>query len=305
MIYEVEADASTDLVVRILDNTLAERYGAKRFAAVTGARFDIAPYLRRAMHFTPTVGRTGVYGGASRVLPVVVEATDTATQQVVNASFRTFLPTAEEVSAPALLTAMPAVRLIPEGACDELSLFTEGQLETYLTIAYGPQTVTERHVVPSGGLHIFQVNTDDFPFADTLTVDAGPCGKVVYSITKPIEGAVRLAWRSRCGSIEHYSFPVEVKAEVEASKHHAYGAEGHTGRTAFEQRRKVRSALETRPVLEGLSELIYSPEVWLVEQSGYTPVDVVTDRAAVHNYGTLSTLEITFRPKIQPATPWN
>ncbi len=54
--YAVEADATTDFDVRIIDNTLTELYGAKRFSNVTSAEFDIAPYLRRALRFTPVAG---------------------------------------------------------------------------------------------------------------------------------------------------------------------------------------------------------------------------------------------------------
>lgn len=303
--YAIEADTVTDLEVRITDNTKSRLYGAKRFAAVTAAEFDIAPYLRRALHFTPIVGRTGIYAGARRVLTVVVEVTSSATQQVLAAPSRTFLPTTDDLAAPALLTSMPLARLIPEGACDELSLLTDGPQEITVGVGYGPHTTTETHVIPSGGLHIFRLDTADFPMADTITIDARACGKVVYSVTRPVSEAVRLAWRSRNGSVEHYTFPIEATASVEATKQQAYGAEGHTGRTTFEHHRKLRSALETRTVLEALAELICTPEAWLVEGDDYLPIDIVSNRAVVHNYGTMSCLEITFRPKIQPRKPWN
>ncbi len=58
-------------------------------------------------------------------------------------------------------------------------------------------------------------------------------------------------------------------------------------------------------MLEALAELLYTPEVWLVEGADYTPVDVISDRAVVHNYGTMSTLEITIRPKNRPRQSWN
>lgn len=303
--YAVETETPADLDVRILDNTLTECYGAKRFAAVTTAAFDIAPYLRRALRFTPTVGSTGIYGGARRVVPAIVQVTSSVTKQTIAAPLRYFLPSADVRTAPALLTSMPLVRLIPEGACDELSLLTDGQQEITVGVEYGPHVMTETHVIPSGGLHLFRLNTADFPLANRVTVDAGPCGKVVYSLMKPVRGSVRLAWRSRSGSIEHYSFPIEATAGIEATKSHAYGPDGHTSHTACEYRRKLRSALETREVLEALSELVYTPEAWLVEGENYTPITVVSDRAVVHNYDTMSSLEIIIRPKTKPCQPWN
>ncbi len=88
---------------------------------------------------------------------------------------------------------MPLVRLISEGACEELSLLTDGQQEITVGIEYGPHVTTETHVIPSGGLHIFRLNTADFPHANRISVDAGPCGKVSYAIMKPVQGPVSVA----------------------------------------------------------------------------------------------------------------
>lgn len=48
--------------------------GAKRFAAVTEAGFDIAPYLRRCVQFVPATGGTGFHPAAGRTVTVHVEA---------------------------------------------------------------------------------------------------------------------------------------------------------------------------------------------------------------------------------------
>ncbi len=305
LIYAVQESSIADIDIRITDATRTHLYGAKRFYATRSAEFDIAPYLRRALRFTPSTGSTGVYGGESRTLTAIVEAWSSVIPAVLPAPPRTFLPSADELPAPCLLTSMPLVRLIPDGAVDELTLMTQAPQQITLTIEYGPHTATENHVVPSGGLHLFRLDTADFPNADKITVDAGPCGKVVYAVVKPVQDAVRLAWRSRSGSIEHYSFPIETTETVEATKRSAYGSDGHVSSATFECRRTLRSALETREMLEALAELLYTPEVWLVEGADYTPVDVISDHAAVHNYGTMSTLEITFRPKNRPRQSWN
>ena len=303
--YAVQEDAIADIEIRITDASRTRLYGAKRFAATRSAEFDIAPYLRRALRFTPTTGSTGVYGGEGRTLTAIVEASSSASSQTLAAPPRTFLPSADEFPAPCLLTSMPLVRLIPDGAADELTLMTQASQQITLTIEYGPNAVTENHVIPSGGLHLFRLDTADFPNADQITVDAGPCGKAVYAVVKPVQEAVRLAWRSRSGSIEHYSFPIETTATVESTKRSAYGSGGYVSSAIFECRRTLRSALETRERLEALAELLYTPEVWIVEGAGYTPVDVISDRAAVHKYGTMSPLEITFRPKNRPRQSWN
>lgn len=307
--YAVEHDARSNLAVRILNGTQTELYGAKRFAEVAAAEFDIAPYLRRQLRFVPITGETGVYAGAPRIVGTVVkvEATDGANtiQTTATSAYRMFLPSTEPVSAPALLTSMPRVRLIPVGASDELSLLTSGPHQVTLIAEYGPDAIADTYEIPSGGLHIFLLNTSEYWRADKITIDAGTCGKVVYSLVQPMRGSVRLAWRSRAGSLEQYTFPVEATAGVEATKRHAYGPDGYVGRATGEYRRKLRSALETREVLEGLAELVDTPEVWMVDEGRYVPVEVVSERAVVHNHGTMSWLEVTIRDAKHKEAAWN
>ncbi len=327
--YAVEHGALSNLAVRILNGAQTELYGAKRFAEVTDAEFDIAPYLRRKLRFTPISGKTGVYAGAPRIVGTVVEAAATDAASVASAAaqpavqsaaqsseqatsratatsaYRVFLPATEPVSAPALLTSMPRVRLIPVGASDELSLLTEGPHRVTLIAEYGPDAIADTYDIPSGGLHLFLLNTSDYRRAGKITIDAGTCGKVVYSLVQPMRGSVRLAWRSRAGSLEQYTFPVEATAGVEAAKRHAYGPDGYVGRATGEYRRKLRSALETREVLEALAELVDTPEVWMVEEGRYVPVEVVSERAIVHNHGTMSYLEVTIRAAKRREASWN
>ena len=60
-----------------------------------------------------------------------------------------------------------------------------------------------------------------------------------------------------------------------------------------------------RAVLEALGEITASPEVWLAEGGGYTPVDVTTPAAVVHRHAAVSCLEIEIRSKRKTRMPWN
>ena len=121
---------------------------------------------------------------------------------------RTFLPGAEAAEAPALLTRMPLNRLIPEGTCDELTLLADSSVTVTVTAQAGDTTTAESYRTEEAGLHLFRLDTPDFPGAETVTVDAGACGTVTYTVIPALEGALRLAWRSSAGSVEHYTFPV-------------------------------------------------------------------------------------------------
>lgn len=280
--------------------------GAKRFAATASASFDAAPYLRRLVQFAPATGGTGFRPAADRTVTAVVEAaaTDGAVEAISPA--RTFRPGAEAAEAPCLLTSMPLSRLIPEGACDELTLLTAGICTVTVTAVAGDTTIAENYLATEPGLQIFRLDLRDFPGAESLTVDAGTCGAVVYSVIPARQGAVRLAWRSRAGSVEHYTFPVVRTEIVRSSRQQAYGPDGRTTATTETDREAVLvSAYEGRQVLDALAELTAAPGVWIAEGDAYLPADIATDEAVIRRHGTLSCLEIAVRPKHKTRTSWN
>lgn len=303
--YAVGHDDPTTITIRIADAANGTLLGVKRFVAVDQAAFDAAPCIRPALRFTPATGPTGIHPADGRTATIAVEAFAAGDEEpAASAEVRTYLPAAEVVEAPALLTAMPRVRLIAEGESDELTLLTAEAQQVTVIVRSGESTVAQSFPLAGAGLHLFRLDTNDFPGAESLVVDAGECGTVRYDLALRPAGAVRLAWRSRAGSIEHYTFPIEVSATVEAAKRRAYGPEGHVAIASTEQRRVLRSAYERREVLEALAEAVASPEVWLVGE-GYEAVDVVSDRAVVHRHGSLSCIEIEIRPKSKTPQPWN
>lgn len=224
----------------------------------------------------------------------------------VTSPLRTFLPCRSTVTAPALLTAMPAERLISPGECDELTLFPAEACTVTVTAQAGATTTAESYRTTKGGLYLFRLDMRDFPEAEALIVDAGECGTVVYTVVPAAPGARRLAWRSSAGSIEHYTFPIEKSATVETAKKRAYGTDGHLTVTAgSEHRTTLVSAYEPRTTIEALAEILSSPDVWLAGETGYTAIDVMTEQAVVHRHGAVTCMEIGIRPKRKTGMPWN
>ena len=295
--YTVTTQETATLDLRIADAGNGTLIGAKRFAGVTSASFDAAPYLRRTVAFVPTTGSTGFRMADGRTVTAYIEAQAaqaTGTAPTVPSPQRPFLP------------CRPLVRLISHGESDELTLFSDEAVTVTVTAQSGTTTTAESYRTATGGLHVFRLDTRDFPEAETLTVDAGACGSVAYTVISAPTGARRLAWRSSAGGIEHYTFPVEKSESVETIRQRAYGAEGHlVARTRAERRTVLVSAYEPRATLEGLSEVLSSPDVWLAEDDGYTAVDVVTEKSVLHRHGAVTCLEIEIRPKRKTGMPWN
>ena len=173
--------------------------GAKRFAAVAEAAFDAAPYLRRRLHFTPATGRTGFYPAEGRTVTAVVEVAGTDGEAAAAiAPARTFLP-GDAPGTPGLRTSMPLVRLIPEDACDELTLLTDGPCIVTVTAEAGDTATAESYRASEAGLHLFRLDMRDFPGADVrhgrLFRDSGRSGT----------GAAGLAEQRRIGRALHLS----------------------------------------------------------------------------------------------------
>lgn len=296
-VYRLENNTPQSVDIRIRTEAGA-LLGAKRFVNTTLAETDAAPYLRPALDFVVPSGGTGFYTPQGRTLTACLEAEETGTTgSAVATPLRTFLPTDRVRTAPALISEMPLQRIIADGEADELTLLLPGAWVATVTAQGGDSTSAQSYRTTVAGLHLFRLDTRDYPQSETLIVDAGSAGAVAYTVVAPPAEGVRLAWRTRSGSVEHYTFPVIKKIVAEVEKSRAYGAEGHISRITDSQRRTIlRSAYETRTVLEALAGLITSPQVWKITEGQYLPVDVLTPKAEVYRSGEFGALEIEIRP---------
>ena len=290
--YALTGGTSDETLVRIFadgDRLL----GTKRFTEPQPVGFDIGPCVRGALRFAPEAGPTGVLPADERVLTVVVEAENGA--ECIRSVARTFTAGDRPAAAPALLTTLPPNRLIAPDGCDELTLLAAGPMQ--ITVEADNSGVPRRYAVASAGVHRFRLSAADFPGAAQLTVGLGPCGTVRYTVLPPPDGAQCVAWRSRAGSLEHYTFPVVQRVGRRVVRQRACDAEGQIvvhGLAGGEQV-ELRGACETASVLAGLAGLLDAPEVWWLDASGYRPVDVLTEQAELHRYGALRALTITVR----------
>lgn len=294
----VTSDRAQTIDIALKNGLTGRLLGTRRFADTTEATFDAAPVVRRSIRFDPKPAQTGFIWAADRKAPVTIEAAplDEPTGKIESSS-KVFY--AAEIEAPmrSLVTTMPLQRLIAPGECDEITMLVDEAPRATVT-AQGPAgTETRTYTTWNSGLLVFRLDTSEFPDAERLTLDTGLCGKVEYTLVPATRGARRIAWHSRAGSLEHYTFPVELTATVETQKNRIYGPDGHeTVGIDREQRLRLRSAYESREMLEALSEILAAPEAWIVDAEGYRAVDVVSEQAVVHRHGVLSCLEIEIRP---------
>ncbi|MDE5691387.1 MAG: hypothetical protein K2I13_04115 [Alistipes sp.] len=298
--YRIASEPAQTIDIRITDAQTGELLGAKRVADAEEATVDVAPVVRRNIEFDPQPGNvTGFLTSEDRTRTIrVTAATPEAPENETSAAECLFYPANETARPPALLTSMPLQRLLAPGERDELTLLHEGTARATVTATGPGGTTTRNYASATGLLHLFRLCADDFPEAEEIRVDLGAAGTVVYSMTNVPHDACRLAWRSRAGSLEHYTFPTEVSTTVEASKIRVCGPDGYsTAGLAASRLTRLRSACETRAAAEALAEIVVSPEVWRIVGDGYDPQDVVTDTVQLQRQGALNVLEIEIRPR--------
>ncbi len=297
--YRITSDRKETIDVRVTDARTGELLGAQRFAEVEEAVFDAAPIVRRHIRFAPKTYGTGFIYANDRKRHVKVTALPAGKpEEAIVAEECIYHGGEEDAAFPSLLTTMPERRLIAQGEWDEVTLVCTQQ--PWMTVtATGPgYEKTHAYTTYNDTVNPFRIDTAEFEGAERIVLDAGEGLKVEYAVVPQPRGARRIAWRTRAGSLEHYTFPTELTAEVEARKVRVYGPEGcRTVATAAERRMRLRSAYETREMLEELAEIVCSPEVWLVSRDGYAPADVVTEAATIHRHGILSSMEIAIRPR--------
>ena len=289
--YRIETDGPKTLDVKITDAETEELLGAKRYAEASEAQADAASIVQRHIRFAPEAGRTGFIAAKDRRRAVKAEAaagTETATSGIC--IYHAGDGTAE---APALLTTLPLQRLIGPDECDEITLLTTNTPRMRVR-ATGPAGTTERnYTTPNTTLHVFRLAAADFPEAERIELATDEGLTVSYTVLAPPKGSRRVAWRTRAGSLEHYTFPTETETTVKTTKKRIRTPEGPaTLTTESERRLRLRSAYETREMLEALAEIMEAPQVWLAEEAGYTPVVAATDEATVHRHGVMSLLEL-------------
>lgn len=306
--YAFACDEPGDVRFRLLTPE-GRLLAAKRFREVSEADFDVALYLRRAPLFTPSAGGTGPRAATGRTVEAYAEVTlvpaSGAAEQSAVAPLRRFLPCALPPSLPALLGPMPAERLIAPGERDELTLLAEAPCTLRLTARTARAAAVGEYPVPAG-LSLFSVDTADFPDADRIEIDIGGWGRVAYTLAAQPDDAVRLAWRTVEGSVEHYTFPTLLRLGVGALRRRTEGAEGAlpSGGRGVRSATLV-SACEPPAVAEALAGLLVSPAVWRVGSGGCEPVEVLSQEAVIARHGLLSTVELTIRPTLHTPVPWN
>lgn len=297
--YVFEQSQAKNIDFHIINDANNQLIASKRSASATSVTINIAAILRSQISFTPRTGASGFRNLSDRGITVRVEAVETDSGLSVGiAPTRTFLIGDQKRVTYEIRTSMPLERIIPADASDEISLLTKGDCTLFITAEGPDSTQSQSYSATGAGLHIFYLSPADFPGCETLTLDAGTCGQIRYTVVPASEESTRIAWQSHAGSVEQYSFPVTRSTTLRTAKQRAEGEDGLlVTRIDASLEMTLVSALERKEVMESLAEILSSPNVWICRNGEFIPLDILSEEAVIQQYGVMRTLEIVSRPK--------
>lgn len=170
-------------------------------------------------------------------------------------------------------------------------------------VEFGPNEVTNNYdVIDAIG---YYANWDDrigndlkFYYRTTWEVNEHE----IRVVSKPLGlNGVRIAWINRYGCVDFWNFDFcrERKLAVETKKIYTgkgYQMLGATAETTY----TVETRELTQEILAALSQILYSPAVWIVGADGSRKeIDIITDECRIFSDTELSTMQLEYRPKMR------
>lgn len=248
---------------------------------------NLTPYLRADLTHKPFY--TGEVSYITGNLPVV-----TVSGRPYISSFYYWGQTAEKT----ICSDLP-YRLITEGQPDVVSAILQpNQSAPQLAannLSGASSMFAESLVRVSGDAEVAILDADGNEVAvETIRYVYRPMGL----------NGVRLAWINCYGALDFWNFDHLREQTYTAKVDKIYTADGYKSIGAETETQTIVESRELpKDALEALSYILCSPAVWLVkdvrymglEESHFTPIDIISDSCRVYSDAELSTLEIAYR----------
>lgn len=276
----------------IVDERSGSTLALKRFYRTNSATINAAPAARSLIRFSPLQEVTGIWPAVGRTARIVVEAGGERSNS------RLFTAGNAMPQLPSVPTTLPVRRTIARGEYDELTLFVPNDCFIELTRRFSDgetfweafQLLSVTRTEPG----IFVIHADEYePQTVGLAIDIRSgderLGTFLYDFVSRPAGSRRVAWRSSLGSIEHFTFPAE-KELVQTVRR----GEG-SGQTECSRTLTLLSGYQPRAVVAALAEIVGSPDVWVVADTGYVRVSPEGGSHGLRNCSGPTQLEIRLR----------
>lgn len=309
--------------VRIFDtsNTLLAK---KRFNKTTKQNVSTGRYATHKLSVKPVSpqNNSGFYSTPDRMFELYIRAlaiatdketgTETIIQDIKSETIKLTAGAIRSQAGQMMSGNNSAVPIYP-GECDEIPIIAGTEkISAKVNISRcgkEPKTVTFGNTtVQNGRTGIFLLNpphlysyagVEDPEEVCGLELEISTSNRMIaqrrYIVQPDGTNTVRCAWLNKYGGIDSYTFKAVQNEILNADKKKVYGMKGYT--TASSQAETIFNAVSealTRETYDWLSNIICSPNVWMMKGEEFVPIDIISEKAEYTPHK-ISRIGISFR----------
>lgn len=288
LIYAIDTESAqgVDLRIEIVDTTLGQLASLNVYN-VTSTEVDIAPYLRASVDESPTDGIEGLTW-SSAALSVVVRVGE------IESPKRLYYRAKIDSLKPSILSNVPARSAVSLGDTLRMTIYAPNLVEVKVVFT-SMAPINRDYTLKTDGRPVeFTLPLINISTYKRLTITVRCDGRQQASyayVIAPRDGSSRqLVWYNVDGGIESYTFPKSVRVGYLAEV-----SERGDGTSCVSSRlvtRRLYSAYEPTDEMERIMQMVFSPSVYLVTDSGYLPQHDIKRRIEFSPQGSLSQLKI-------------
>ena len=288
--FDTESGEPEDIILEIISNqaTIARR----RLYGVTTATIDIAPYLKSYSWLPPAISRspTLTTSLSAQQVRVLVGGVSSGSMKLFHAPF--------DIVTPHMISSLAESRRIVRGAPILLSILPTNTLQIVINYISATKTTTTTLSAKSTGLPVELVvptaSIDGAVKSIQLEIFVGsaPLATMTYHIAEDSGTCKQLMWYNGRGGIETYLFPQSIRRSYSATVVGEGGADLSFPARLSEASVGYRlcSAHESPEEMERLSEIVFSPRIFLISEGAITPIAIDCREIIFNSHGTLQQL---------------
>lgn len=299
IIFFATSDYPTDMMVKICNAQTDSVVGSKMINGVTEAIIDIAPYLesidqeRIALPSDCKMTKAPT----KQYYVIVQDATQSVVSEVVTVSNNQL-----RISDMVVASAMPNVRKISYGECDDINIVVPKSTDVKVTIESdtGQKLEFLDSTDQTGDIFRVHISTTEFEqWVSSLNVAIYFNDIIVetirYNIVARGEMSVRLAWISLYGSLERHTFP-----QILSHKLHCYRTQV-TDKNGGEETIpihtlgsvEVLSDYGGKQLTDAVAQIISTPKLW-IDNGRLIPIILYTETVTTVRDNTSQRVKISF-----------
>lgn len=284
---DTEEEQPTDILLEVASQN--ESLVRRRLYGVTTAEVDIAPYLKHLSYIAPTIGTSAIIAPSPSAQAIRLIANEVSSEQAL------LFHHPYDATTPHIISYEHELRAIADNEPIILTAYAQESIQVnaiFMTkissrnFRLSAQTMgmPMNIIIPST---LYPSNVERIVVE--ITLDDTTLRTLEYNPLPQREKAWCVAWFNKRGGLETYTFPSSLRLSYDATINSEYAstAEHYTPIASASVRHRLCSAYETQEQIERLSEMVFSPRIFLINGRSVTPITLCNRHIEFDNHGSL------------------